>query len=106
MTANELLHRVPEAFDGDADDSAIIQYDISQPVYHVLAGGRLEAHDGTAEAPDVTIRISDDNLVKLMRGELNAMSAFMTGKLKVKGDMMLAQRLVSRVDRDRLKRLA
>jgi putative sterol carrier protein len=37
-----------------------------------------------------------------MKGELNPMSAFMTGKLKVDGNVMLAQRLVSHVDRSSL----
>jgi putative sterol carrier protein len=103
MTANELLHRVPEAFDaGDMDEDLVVQYDISEPVYHVLEGGVLKAIDGNAEAPDVTIRISDENLIDLMKGELNPMSAFMTGKLKVQGNVMLAQKLVSHVDRRRL----
>jgi putative sterol carrier protein len=106
MTALELLRRLPEVYQGDPDDQdVIVQYAISTPVHHVLRGGSLETREGAAEAPDVTILISDDNLVKLMRGELNPMSAFMTGKLKVKGDLMLAQRLVSRVDRDALRRL-
>ncbi|MEJ2666143.1 MAG: SCP2 sterol-binding domain-containing protein [Deinococcales bacterium] len=103
MTANELLHRVPEAFDaGDMDEDLVVQYDISEPVYHVLQGGVLKAIDGNAEAPDVTIRISDENLIDLMKGQLNPMSAFMTGKLKVQGNVMLAQKLVSHVDRQRL----
>ncbi len=106
MTANELLHRVPEVFDaGDMRGGAVVQYDISQPVYHVLEGGTLVAHDGQAEAPDVTIRVSDENLIALMKGDLNPMSAFMTGKLKVQGDVMLAQKLVSQVDRRRLAEL-
>lgn len=106
MTAKELLHRVPDAFDAAGEDDAVIQYDISEPVYHVLRGGHMAVHDGVAEAPDVIIHISDDNLVKLMRGELNPMSAFMTGKLKIKGNVMLAQKLVSRVNRKRLQDLA
>jgi putative sterol carrier protein len=100
MNAKELLHRIPESFDAsDMAENAVIQYAISEPVYHVLENGRLTAHDGEAEAPDVTIRVSDENLVRLMTGELNPMSAFMTGKLKLDGNVMLAQRLVARVDR-------
>lgn len=107
MTAKELLHRIPKAFQaGDPSERAVIQYETSEPVYHVIEAGALTAHDGHAEAPDVTIRVSDDNLVKLMRGELNPMTAFMTGKLKVDGNVMLAQKLVARVDRRRLDELA
>ncbi|MEJ2288618.1 MAG: SCP2 sterol-binding domain-containing protein [Deinococcales bacterium] len=107
MTAKELLHRIPESFDAAAmGENAVIQYAISEPVYHVLENGVLTAHDGQADAPDVTIRVSDENLIRLMKGELNPMSAFMTGKLKVDGNVMLAQRLVSHVDRKSLADLA
>lgn len=103
-----MLHKMPEAFDAEAagDTDAVIQYQISQPVYQVVRDGSLEVHDGQAEAPDLVVKISDDNLVKLFRGELNPMSAFMSGKIKVTGNMMLAQRLVGFVNREELTRLA
>lgn len=98
---------MPQAFDTQAagDTDATIQYQISKPVYHVVSGGELEVHDGEAPEPDLTVKIADDDLVKLFRGELNPMTAFMTGKIKVSGDMTLAQRLVAFVDRERLKAL-
>jgi putative sterol carrier protein len=37
--------------------------------------------------------MSDKNWIGLCKGELNAVMAFMTGKLKAKGDLMLAQRM-------------
>ena len=108
MTAHEMLHKMPKAFDAQAagDTEAVIQYQISQPVYHVVRNGELEVHDGQAEDPDLVVKISDDNLVKLFKGKLNPMTAFMTGKIKVSGDMTLAQRLVAFVDRRRLAELA
>lgn len=39
--------------------------------------------------------VDDDDLVKLMFGKLNPQRAFMMGKLKVKGNIMLLQRLNS-----------
>ncbi len=39
--------------------------------------------------------ISDDDFVKLMNGQLNAMAAAMTGKLKLKGDMAYAMKLAA-----------
>jgi len=35
--------------------------------------------------------MGDDDFVKMMSGELNAMSAFTGGKLKVEGDLMKSQ---------------
>jgi sterol carrier protein 2 len=52
--------------------------------------GSLKEGDGTA---DCTISIKDDDFVALMGGKLNPQSAFMQGKLKIKGNMMLAQKL-------------
>ncbi len=108
MTAHEMLHKMPAAFDAEAagDTDAVIQYQISKPVYQVVRDGSLEVHDGLADDPDLVIKISDDNLVKLFRGDLNPMNAFMTGKIRVSGDMTLAQRLVAFVDRERLASLA
>ena len=108
MTAKELLFRMPEAVDAGAagDTSAVIQYEISEPVYHVLEAGEVRTVEGRAEAPDLTVTISDDDLVALFGGKLNPMMAFMTGRIRVGGDMALAQRLVKFFDQDKLSSLA
>jgi putative sterol carrier protein len=45
------------------------------------------------DGADVTITVSDENFVRLVQGELNPMTAYMTGKLKVNGDMGAAMKL-------------
>lgn len=42
---------------------------------------------------DAVINISLDDLVSMAKGELDPMMAFMMGKMKIEGDMMLAQKL-------------
>lgn len=107
MNAKQLLHRMPDLLDRDAasDTEAVIQYAISEPIFQVLRAGTLEVHEGEAVDPDLVIEIGDDDLVKLFRGELNAMSAFMMGQIRVRGDMMLAQKLVGFVDREKMQTL-
>lgn len=46
------------------------------------------------DAPaDCVIRVSLDNFEQLVSGKMNAMGAFMMGKIKIDGDMSLAMKL-------------
>jgi putative sterol carrier protein len=54
--------------------------------------GSVRVTEGTADA-DVTITTSQETFEKIVSGEQNATSAYMTGKLKVKGDMGAAMKL-------------
>jgi putative sterol carrier protein len=47
------------------------------------------------EDADCTLSISADDLTKIMHGQLDATMAFMTGKLKVKGNTGIAMKLAS-----------
>ncbi|MDA5194961.1 SCP2 sterol-binding domain-containing protein [Govanella unica] len=58
--------------------------------------------DGTAKPPaisradgpaDVTLTTDSSVLQEILAGDLNAQMAFMTGKLKIDGDMALAMQL-------------
>ena len=55
----------------------------------IVRNGTVAYHQGAAENPNATVTVDSDNWLKLLRGELNAMVAFTTGKLKIKGDMSL-----------------
>jgi putative sterol carrier protein len=41
----------------------------------------------------VTLILSDDDFAKLISGKANAQKLFMSGKLKIKGDVMKATRM-------------
>ena len=54
--------------------------------------GDVKVTEGVGDA-DVTITTSEETFDKIVSGEQNATSAYMTGKLKVKGDMGAAMKL-------------
>ena len=54
--------------------------------------GQLRVTEGADEA-DCTITTSEKNFEKIVRGEQNPTTAYMTGKLKIKGDMGAAMKL-------------
>ena len=57
-----------------------------------VENGRPSVSEGDGEA-DTTISASEETFLRIVNRELNATSAFMTGKLRVKGDMGNAMKL-------------
>lgn len=54
-------------------------------------------YEGNPEAgikPDTTLAVTDNDLVDIALGKLNPQVAFMKGKLKITGNIMLTQKLV------------
>ena len=54
--------------------------------------GAVSVSEGGGDA-DVTISTSEETFQKIVDGEQNPTSAYMTGKLKIKGDMGAAMKL-------------
>lgn len=104
MSVNELIRKMPAALNtaSAANMQSTIQYSITNPMYIVIDKGTCTVHEGVAPAPDVNLKMADEDLAALLKGEINGVSAFMTGKLKLEGDMMLAQRLPSLFDGSKL----
>ncbi|GHE19502.1 SCP2 sterol-binding domain-containing protein [Halomonas urumqiensis] len=63
--------------------------------YLVVKDGTLDVKEGEHDAPSVSLSMSTDTLKGVMNGEINGMTAFMTGKLKASGNVMLATKLSS-----------
>ena len=65
-------------------------------IYSVaIANGKGVISEGTSTAADITIAMASNDFADMVEGRLDAVGAFMGGKLKVKGDMMLAMQLQS-----------
>jgi putative sterol carrier protein len=97
LTVKAIFDKLPDAFRADkaAGVELIFQFAISGPEggsWHAsIHDGVCEVSEGTHESPTSTIKMADVDFVKLITGELNAMTAFTSGKLMVEGDLMKSQ---------------
>lgn len=57
-----------------------------------IADGAITVTDGVGDA-DCTISAGEESFAKIVAGEQNPTTAYMTGKLKIKGDMGAAMKL-------------
>ena len=57
-----------------------------------VSDGAVSVAEGAHEA-ECTLSASEETLMKIASGEANATTAYMTGKLKIKGDMGAALKL-------------
>ena len=73
-----------------SDFDKVLKFDCGDEGLLVI--NRREVTRDDMEA-DCVIRISRKNLEKLMKGKLNPMTAFLTGKMKVEGDASVALQL-------------
>lgn len=98
-TVKEIFEAMPANFkkDAAAGMNAIYQFDITGDdggQWHAdITDGELAVAEGTHDSPSITITISAQDYVDMLEGKLNGQMAFMTGKLKIKGDMSLAMKM-------------
>ena len=91
----------PEKVNKDkaAGMNAVYQFNIDGPEggqWAVkIADGDASVIEGASDSPSITITMTDENFVSLITGKLNGQTAFLTGKLKIQGDMTLAMKLQS-----------
>ena len=84
---------VPEAAAGQ---SATVQYDVTAEdgahSYQLkVADGKCQVIKGSSEPARVTLGLALPDFLRLIAGKLDGMQAFMSGKLRLAGDMMFAQ---------------
>ncbi len=96
MTAQEFFAALPGKADPEktAGMHSTYVFDVADVGQWTVAvdDGTVTVTKGVGEA-DCTISASEDTLVKIAQGEANATTAYMTGKLKIQGDMGAALKL-------------
>ena len=100
-TVQETFDAMPSRFRGDkaGGTTATIQYDISGDGggtwNAVIKDGTCAVKEGAASNPNLTLDIAAQDWLDMLSGKQNGQMLFMSGKLKIKGDMGLAMKLGS-----------
>lgn len=90
---DELTERIRRAAGAGEGLSRTVTLDLKGEGYIHLDGASVTNEDRPA---DLVVRISRADLVRLGKGELNPMSAVMTGRMKL-SDMSLAMKLTPEI---------
>lgn len=100
LTIEKLMELMPKAFLPEKAEGveAVIQYNLSGDQggdwIITIGDGKCTTEQGEAEAPKLTLIADAGDYIDIITGKLNAMSAFAGGKLKLKGDLNLAMKLM------------
>lgn len=101
MTVNDLIQEIKNRIEANpakvATLKASFQFELSGEgggTFHaVFDNGTHNIGEGPTEHPGCTVVMAAPDFLALATGKLNPTAAFMSGKLKIKGDMGQAMRL-------------
>ena len=89
MALQDIAAGISKSLAGKRFDGTL-KFDCGSSGVIILADGSAGTED---RETDCTIRISEENLAKLLTGKLNPMTGIAMGKLKISGNMGVAMRL-------------
>jgi putative sterol carrier protein len=98
-SVQEIFDNMSQNFNADkaAGVKAVYQYDITGDGggkwYADIADQKCTVAEGEHASPNITITVAAGDWLDIINGKLDGQMAFMSGKLKVKGDMSLAMKL-------------
>jgi len=98
-TVKEVFETMPKVFAADKASGvdAVFQFHITGREtgdwYIVVKNSACEISQGIHDKPSVSLTLADVDWVAICAGQLDGMTAFMSGKLKATGNVMMAQQI-------------
>ena len=100
-TCKEAFAQMPNAFNKDAAKGldAVYQFDLSGDGggkwYAAIKNDACQVTEGSHASPNITISMAAQDYLDMISGKANGQMLFMSGKLRIAGDLSLALRLQS-----------
>jgi putative sterol carrier protein len=100
-SCKQAFEMMPSRFNKDAAKglNAVYQFDLSGDgggKWHVIINNdSCTVKEGPHASPSITISMTAQDYLDMLSGKLNGQVAFMSGKLRIAGDMGLALRMQS-----------
>jgi putative sterol carrier protein len=104
MVLDQVFNRMADHVEPDqiADVDAVVHFTITgapdggADVYEtVIRGGQVKVSNEPAEEPRVVITAAPVPFLRLVTGQQSGPALFLTGKLKIQGDLLFASRMTS-----------
>ena len=96
-TVSEIIDSMRARFNAEAAAGMdeVFQFDLDDAdSWHlVIKDGTCHMVDGSHDDPSVTLTMDSATMQAVMSGKMEGMQAFMMGKLRAEGNMMLATKL-------------
>ena len=93
MEINDIRHELAEKVKTIPPIGKKLKFKLDDQFILIDGSGASNEIRDTDDDANTTITMSKETYLKLQRGEIKPMIATLTGKLKVKGDIGLAQKL-------------
>ena len=95
MTLQEITAKMKEGASKKSPFGNTVKFSTDQGVVFIDGNANPPNVSNDDNAADCTIKMDFSDFADLIGGKLDGMSAFMTGKLKIEGDMGVAMKLQS-----------
>ena len=93
MTLQELTTKMKEGASKKSAFGNTVKFSTDQGVVYIDGNQNPPAVSNDDKAADCTLKMAFSDFDDLINRKLDGMTAFMTGKLQLDGDLMLAQRI-------------
>ena len=101
----DFFAKLPSLINADAAKgmNSTIQFNLTGDggaTYHIVVkDGVATVNEGAAATPNMTMTVAAQDYLDIQSGKLNGQMAFMSGKMKIAGDMGLAMKMQSLIKR-------